>query len=585
MQLLNYQKSRPLSSIFWLTIISLIASNSSIKTAHGQEEISSNQTFTPTEQYLSLADLGKDEVTNTITEPTELTVLPTEEEQSQSTTTQPELGETDYQAQFIRVTDLEDISPDHWAYEAVKKLVEKYGCITGYPDNTFRGNRKITRYEFAAAMSSCLDYLTGEDFSDEELNTFIVLREEFSKEIAFLESRVDDLEARTAFVEDNQFSTTTKLFGQVIIGVQGRTDNTADFFPVDGVEDTEDPGTEVNLLSNTQLSLFTQFSPRNFLLVGLAAGTGGTTPRLTNDTRLGYEGNTNGNLILSDLTYRHLVLDNLAVVVGTEGVNPINVFRGANRVESAGFGPISAFAQRNPIIAIGGGRGGLGVDWQVSDRISLQGVYSVRLPEDPSIGGIFGSSQGENTLGLQLTYAPNNAIDIALHYLNSYSPLGRLRTGIGDDQVTVGTPINTNAIGATVSWRITPQLTIGGWGGYASSARQGASGNVETTNWMFFVNLPDLGGEGNLGGFYIGQPPRISSSDLPTGENIPNLLAGGIGTPGDQPGTTTHLELFYRYRLTDNITLTPGVIVILNPAHTPESDTIAIGALRTTFTF
>jgi hypothetical protein len=207
------------------------------------------------------------------------------------------------------------------------------------------------------------------------------------------------------------------------------------------------------------------------------------------------------------------------------------------------------------------------------------------LPDAPDIGGIFGSEQGENTVGFQLALAPTNTIDVALNYINSYSPLGRLRTGIGDDQLTVGTAINTHAFGTTVSWQITPRVTLGGWGGYTTSNRQGDDGNVETTNWMAFLNFPDLGGEGNLAGLYVGQPPKIVSSDLPTGENIPDLLAGGIGEPGDQPGTTTHVELFYRYRLTDNIALTPGFAVIFEPAHTPDSDTIFIGALRTTLTF
>ncbi|HEY9804924.1 MAG TPA: carbohydrate porin, partial [Candidatus Obscuribacterales bacterium] len=105
------------------------------------------------------------------------------------------------------------------------------------------------------------------------------------------------------------------------------------------------------------------------------------------------------------------------------------------------------------------------------------------------------------------------------------------------------------------------------------------------TNWMAFLNFPDLFGEGNLGGIYVGQPPKITESDLPAGQNIPNLLAGGAGTEGDQPGTTTHVEVFYRYRVSDNITLTPGFILLFNPGNTPDSDTVGIGALRTTFTF
>ncbi|MGC8712837.1 MAG: carbohydrate porin [Leptodesmis sp.] len=46
-----------------------------------------------------------------------------------------------------------------------------------------------------------------------------------------------------------------------------------------------------------------------------------------------------------------------------------------------------------------------------------------------------------------------------------------------------------------------------------------------------------------------------------------------------------HVEAFYRWRLTDNISLTPGVLVLFNPVQTNSSDTIVIGVLRTTFTF
>jgi hypothetical protein len=49
-----------------------------------------------------------------------------------------------------------DISSAHWAYEAVNNLVTNYGCLSGYPDGTFRGDELVTRYEFAAAMDDCL---------------------------------------------------------------------------------------------------------------------------------------------------------------------------------------------------------------------------------------------------------------------------------------------------------------------------------------------------------------------------------------------------------------------------------------------
>ncbi|MDB9526341.1 S-layer homology domain-containing protein [Oscillatoria sp. CS-180] len=52
-----------------------------------------------------------------------------------------------------------DVSPTHWAYTAVTNLAEDYGCLAGYPDDTFRGEEFVTRYEFAAAMDACLGTL------------------------------------------------------------------------------------------------------------------------------------------------------------------------------------------------------------------------------------------------------------------------------------------------------------------------------------------------------------------------------------------------------------------------------------------
>ena len=498
--------------------------------------------------------------------------------------------------QVTNVTQLQDVQPTDWAYEALRSLVERYGCIAGYPDGTFRGNRAMTRYEFAAGVNACLQQIErlianrGSGLaSQEDLKTLQRLVEEFSTELATLKTRVDTLEGRTAFLEDHQFSTTTKLFGQAVIGVQGRSENQAVFFA--GFK-TRDPQTNINVITNTQLSLFTQFSPRSILLTGLQAGSGFTGGLNPTFTRLGYEGRTfpDNNVVLSDLTYRQLIGNQFAFIVGTTGVNPVNVFRGANRVESAGFGPISAFAQRNPIINIGG-NSGVGFDWQITPRISLQGVYSTDLTANPSLGGIFGGNRGRTTAGVQLALAPINRLDIALNYINSYTPGGRfdtgnLGTGIGDDQLTVNAPLKTDAFGGTISLRMTPRFTIGGWAGYTNSWIPGRSGNVETINWMAFLNFPDLLGRGNLAGIYVGQPPKITSSDLPVGFNIPDRVSGtGNGNPGDQPGTATHVEAFYRLRVTDNISITPGVVVVFNPGHNPNSDTVTIGALRTTFTF
>jgi hypothetical protein len=61
-------------------------------------------------------------------------------------------------AQSVTSTSqLKDVQPTDWAYPAVQALVERYGCISGYPDSTYRGQRALTRYEFAAGLSNCLE--------------------------------------------------------------------------------------------------------------------------------------------------------------------------------------------------------------------------------------------------------------------------------------------------------------------------------------------------------------------------------------------------------------------------------------------
>jgi hypothetical protein len=292
------------------------------------------------------------------------------------------------------------------------------------------------------------------------------------------------------------------------------------------------------------------------------------------------------------LSYRQQLSDNFAFIVGTAGVNPISVFRGPNRYESAGQGPVSAFAQRNPILALGSTNAGLGFDWQIAPRVSLQGVYSVaNASATTGFGGLF---DGSTVLGTQLTLAPTDNVDVALNYLYGFNTNGSLLTGIGDTIVgPVFGQLRTNAIGATLNWRISPKVIFGLWGGYTNSSVGGSNlaGTVETTNWMTYFNFPDLFKRGDLFGIYVGQPPKITSSTITLG-GIPQLnLPGTVGLPGvalggfgGQPATTTHLELFYRYRISDSISMTPGVIFVFNPYNT-SSGTVTIGTLRTTFTF
>ena len=61
--------------------------------------------------------------------------------------------------QVINVNQLRDVSPTDWSYEALRSLTERYGCISGFPDGSFKGDRAMTRNEFAAGLNSCFQQL------------------------------------------------------------------------------------------------------------------------------------------------------------------------------------------------------------------------------------------------------------------------------------------------------------------------------------------------------------------------------------------------------------------------------------------
>ena len=90
-----------------------------------------------------------------------------------------------------------------------------------FPNQTYRGSQPLSRYEFAAGLNSCLNQIerliaSSETVTNEDLDTIQRLNEEFAAELATIAGRVDSLEGRTAFLEDNQFSTTTKLTANVL---------------------------------------------------------------------------------------------------------------------------------------------------------------------------------------------------------------------------------------------------------------------------------------------------------------------------------------------------------------------------------
>ena len=498
-------------------------------------------------------------------------------------------------SKLTSVSQLDDVQPNDWAFGALQSLVERYGCIAGYKDRNYGGNRAIDRYEFAAGLAACLQRIneliannTNQAVTEEDLLVLQRLQTDFQTELQQLEKQLENLEQRTTSLGAKNFSPTTKLFGQAILSVQGNNNPKVDLFPRDG-ETERQAESNLSFTNSVQLTLATSFTGKDLLLTGLSTGNlGSSAPLVFNNMgRLGYESDTNNDVVVNELSYRFAVSDNLGFVVGTAGVNTISTFRGINPLEGSGDGAISLFGQRNPILTIGNGRSGVGFDWQISDRVSLQGIYNTEVASFPGNNNSAGLFNGKYTAGAQLSLAPTDNLNVGVHYLYSHSPDASLGTGIGDAQLVSPfapmTEFDTQAVGGTIAWRVNPNLEVGGWGGWTSSDPKNLSGNVQTTNWAIFAALPNLGKTGNLGGAIIGQPPKITSSSLPDGFNFPNFSEGG--TEGGRKDTSLHVELFYRTQINQNLSLTPGFLVVFNPDHNKNNQPLMVGALRATYQF
>ncbi|NBV99366.1 MAG: S-layer homology domain-containing protein [Proteobacteria bacterium] len=100
-------------------------------------------------------------------------------------------------AQVTSVTQLRDVQPTEWSYQAISNLITNYGCIAGYPSGVFKPGQAATRAELAALTNACLDNIT-QFYTEADARTAAALRAEFSREIAATNSRVSALELAAA---------------------------------------------------------------------------------------------------------------------------------------------------------------------------------------------------------------------------------------------------------------------------------------------------------------------------------------------------------------------------------------------------
>jgi len=218
----------------------------------------------------------------------------------------------------VLANSLENLSSNAWAFEALRSLVERYGCIVGYPDRTFRGERALTRWEFAAGLNACLNTLErliqeGVAVLKEDLDKIKRLVKEFETELAALGARVDNLENRVAFLENNQFSTTTKLTGEVVMALYGVA--TGEKNGGEGIPQVPAFGYRARLELNTSFTgkdlLYTRLATGNIADLADTTGTFASTLAFTQP-----DGN---DLLVEVLNYSFPVTENIQLWLEATG--------------------------------------------------------------------------------------------------------------------------------------------------------------------------------------------------------------------------------------------------------------------------
>jgi hypothetical protein len=447
----------------------------------------------------------------------------------------------------------------------------------------------------------------------EDVDTLKRLAQEFEAELAALGGRVDNLEGRVAFLEDHQFSTTTKLSGEVIFSIAGATG---------GEPDSEDP--QITFNNRVRLNLTTSFSGKDLLITGLQSynfgsnlGGGSSFGEVLfpNDgsilgdsmTELSYEPQFagynpqnlsqncgNNDVCLYKLLYLFPVNDNISLFVAPMA-EVTDAFPTIIPFASEGKGAISRFGAINPVLRISGGTSGTGlasaggVIFTPIPEIDIRALYgSVNAAIPKNEGGLTtplgaGLFNGSYVAATQLTLKPMDSLDLGLNYAHSYHQINILATGTSGSSTGVlgGLPLNTavtiDSVGASLTWRFSEIAHFTSYGSYFF-VNEAGEGNASTQllSWMAGFYFPDAIAEGNSAGLLFGQPLYRTDAGGGAQLNPPNI--------GDR-GLPWHLEAYYNLKVNDNISITPGAFVIFNPEGDEDNDTTGVFVLRTTFTF
>ena len=474
-----------------------------------------------------------------------------------------------------------EVQPTEWSFQSVRSLIERYGCITTYPnDFTASTDRVLTRYEFATGLNNCLTRMNELSASStstvsirpEDLNILRRLQQEFATELGRIRERTNTIADSANKLDTPQFSPTTKLRGQVILAVNAGGFSGERIIDAQGRQiANEQPNSTA--LYRVAVDLNTSFTGTDALRILLETGSGGGTTNVTGllEPTFGsvidfsVKPPTRNTIGIGRLVYAFKPSPDLQVAIGPD--IRISDYIDRNRYANLSFRDFNSqiFVNNLLLMTNDGPSAGGAIDWN-PDRgaFSLRATYSARdAANSSSRGPIRGGAsflpllypvQGGNR-GLfgdthqytaELEYAPSKAMAVRLQYSGGE---------VYDRRFDVA--------GINVELQLAPQIAFFGRYGYGSYENT-AFGNINPNYWMAGVAFPDLLMKGSLAGIAVGQP----------------FISPEVGDANQ-----TNIEAFYRISVSDNIQVTPALQIVNNPSNQSVNGTIVTGTVRTVFSF
>ena len=543
-------------------------------------------------------------------------------------------------AQVTSVSQFSDVQPTDWAYQALTNLVEQYGCVAGYPNGTFKGGQAMTRYEAAALLNACLDRVT--EVTDELKK----LMQEFQEELALLRGRVDRLEAKVGELEATQFSTTTKLQGDTVFvlgaaafGGSQDSNSTANGsgYRVDKNGNDITPATAnsakygktnsrnwgaTTFNYDVRLNLNTSFTGKDLLYTRLRAGNffssafNGNPYNLmaldrafsANSGSTGLGSNGNDLVAIDRLYYRFPIGKEFTALLGAKARNTeflavepsfyrsqiLDVFtlHGAPATYNKATGAAAGLMWKQTV------KKGSPYFAASTSYVAPRGDVG-----DPNVGGIMTDASG-GSFTTQLGLASKQwALAAAWRYGQCGENMTRRGTQFArqslDCSWTAGNALNdggaaySNNFALTGAWQpakggtLIPSISVG-WGistvtqaDYVVDPSYGNKDNInQTQSWQVGLQWADAFVKGNAAGFAVGQPTFV------TGLKNSDCKNNGCGAPNDG---NYALEAFYKFQVTNNISVTPALFYLSRPngqyTANGETNNVFGGLVQTQFKF